>query len=168
MDIAEVDLKTFLDQKEGNAEKLVILLCDKENRRIEVIRLLGQVNNLGIRTEYFIKTVIPAAMRFKCVDNIFNFDTKEVKFILQYGNAENFIFTLEMMRKLKSVDLFLEYFVFENKYFCEGKVCYEEEIRLTLTTNKTSYHNNITNFVNYSNGMLLKDCDYIDYKYLLI
>lgn len=167
MDIAEVDLKTFLDQKEGNAEKMIILLCDKESRKIEVIRLLSQVNNLGVRTRFLIKTVVPAAMRFKCVDDIFNFDTKEVKFNLQYGNAENFIFTLEMMRKLKNVDLFFEYFVFENKHFCE-KVCYEEEIRLTLTTNKTSYHNNITNFVNYSNGMLLKDCDYIDYKYLLI
>jgi hypothetical protein len=167
MDIAEVDLKTFLEQKKGSVENLVILLCDKENRKIEVIRLLGQVNNLGVRTKYFIKTVIPAAMRFKCVDEIVNFDTKEVKFILQYGNAENFIFTLEIMRKLKNVDLFFEYFVFENKHFCE-KVCYEEEIRLTLTTNKTSYHNNITNFVNYSNGMLLKDCYYIDYNYLLI
>ena len=168
MDIAEVDLKTFLDQKEGNAEKLVILLCDKENRKIEVIRLLGQVNNLGVRTKYFIKTTIPASMRFKDVDNTFNFDTKEVKFILGYSNAENFLFVLEMLRKLKSTDLFFEYFVFENKYFCEGKVCYEEELRFTISTNKTCYHNNIHNLTGYKNGMLFKDCDYIDYKYLLI
>ena len=31
MDIMEVDLKTFLDQRETTSEKMIILLCDKEN-----------------------------------------------------------------------------------------------------------------------------------------